>query len=107
MPDVSANVIVALPSTNVAEEEGTFTNLRGRVQQYRQARQGPGMAHPVWWSVGDVLVFLGERAGYTVSSEAFAALAAARPEFAGLSYETLGARGQLLVTGAQPAETAR
>jgi NADH-quinone oxidoreductase subunit G len=39
MPDVSANVIVALPSTNVAEEEGTFTNLRGRVQQYR---------HRVW-----------------------------------------------------------
>jgi NADH-quinone oxidoreductase subunit G len=96
MPEVVTNAIVALPSTNVAEEDGTFTNLRGRVQLYRQARAAPGMARPVWWSGGDLLVFLGERAGYYLASEAFAALAAQQPDFSGLTYESLGFKGQML-----------
>jgi hypothetical protein len=50
----------------------------------------------VWWSGGDLLVFLGERAGYYIASEAFAALAAQQPEFAGMSYDSLGFRGQVL-----------
>jgi len=66
------------------------------VQQYRQARAAPGMSRPVWWSGGDLLVFLGERAGYYIASEAFAALAAQQPEFAGMSYESLGFKGQAL-----------
>ncbi len=96
MPELVTNAIVALPSTNMAEEDGTFTNLRGRVQQYRQARAAPGMSRPVWWSAGDLLVFLGERAGYYIASEAFAALAAQQPEFAGMSYESLGFKGQVI-----------
>ncbi|HEY7896026.1 MAG TPA: molybdopterin-dependent oxidoreductase [Gemmatimonadaceae bacterium] len=96
MPELVTNAIIALPSTNVAEEDGTFTNLRGRVQQYRQARSAPGMSRPVWWSVGDLLTFLGERAGYYLASEAFAALAAQHPEFAGMTYDSLGLKGQAL-----------
>jgi len=34
---------------NMVEEEGTFTNLRGRVQRFLQARAAPGMARPSWW----------------------------------------------------------
>jgi hypothetical protein len=41
-------------------------------------------------------MFLGERAGYYLASEAFAALAAQQPEFSGLTYESLGFKGQLL-----------
>ena len=100
MPELVPNAIVALPSTNVAEEDGTFTNLRGRVQQYRQARSAPGMARPVWWAAGDVLTFLGERAGYYLASEAFAALAAQQPAFAGMSYDSLGLKGQALAGAA-------
>src|ERR671934_263577 len=88
-----------LPIANFAEEEGTFTNLRGRVQRFLQAKAAPGSARPVWWAVAGLLAFLGEGTSFFLASEVFAALAAARPEFAGLSYESLGLRGQLL-TGA-------
>jgi NADH-quinone oxidoreductase subunit G len=84
---------VVLPISNFAEEEGTFTNLRGRVQRYLQAKAAPGLARPAWYVLSDLLGALGEPAGYLLPAEVFAALAAARPEFAGLSYETLGLRG--------------
>ena len=38
---------------------------------------------------------VGGRAGYMLASDAFAALAASHPEFAGLSYETLGLKGRM------------
>ena len=85
----------------MAEEEGTFTNLRGRVQRYLQANAAPGMARPAWWILGDLLTQLGEPTNYFVASDAFAALAAARGEFAGMSYDTLGLKGQLM--SGQPA----
>jgi NADH-quinone oxidoreductase subunit G len=107
LPEAARNAIVVLPITNVAEEEGTFTNLRGRVQRYMQAKAAPGMARPAWWSVGDVLAFLGEPASYFLASDVFAALAAARSEFAGMSYDTLGLKGQLIAGAAEPAEAAR
>jgi NADH-quinone oxidoreductase subunit G len=91
--------IVVFPTTNVAEEEGTFVNLRGRVQRYLQARAAPGMARPVWWAVADLLAFLGESASYFTASEAFAAMAAARGEFGGMSYDSLGLSGRA-VSGA-------
>ena len=84
---------VILPLTNVAEEEGTFTNLRGRVQRYLQAKAPYGMARPGWWAVSDLLAAMGERSSFFLASEVFAALAAARPEFEGLTYDTLGLRG--------------
>jgi NADH-quinone oxidoreductase subunit G len=105
-PEAARQAIVALPSTNMAEEEGTFTNIRGRVQRYQQARSGPGMSHPVWWALGDLLTFLGEGAGHQTAPEAFAALAASRPEFSGMSYESIGVKGQMMATGSEPARTA-
>jgi len=94
LPDAARQAIVALPATNVVEEEGTFTNLRHRVQRYSQARAGAGMSRPVWWSVGDLLAFLGEPGGFLLASQVFADLAAGRPEFAGMSYDSLGFHGQ-------------
>lgn len=106
LPEVARRAIVVLPTTNMTEEEGTFTNLRGRVQRYQQARAAPGMSHPLWWAVGDLLTFLGEGAGHFMASEAFAALAAARPEFAGMTYETIGLKGQMMTGASEPARTA-
>jgi len=105
LPAWAARADVVLPITNFAEEEGTFTNLRGRVQRYLQAKAAPGVARPAWYVLTDLLAALGERAGYLLPSEVFAALAVARPEFAGLSYETLGLRG-LPVPAEQMAESA-
>jgi NADH-quinone oxidoreductase subunit G len=95
-PDDARAAAIALPTSTMAEEEGTFTNLRGRVQRYFQANAAPGMSRPAWWILGDLLTQLGETTSFFVASEAFAALATAQPEFAGMSYDTLGTRGQLM-----------
>jgi predicted molibdopterin-dependent oxidoreductase YjgC len=84
---------VVLPITNFAEEEGTFTNLRGRVQRFMQAKATEGLSRPGWFVVSDLLGALGESTGYFLPSEVFDALASAQPEFAGMSYDTLGLRG--------------
>jgi NADH-quinone oxidoreductase subunit G len=101
IPDTARAAAIALPSSTMSEEEGTFTNLRGRVQRYFQANAAPGMSRPAWWILADLLTQLGEPTNMFVASEAFAALAAARPEFAGMSYDTLGPKGALM--SAQPA----
>lgn len=84
---------VVLPITNTLEEEGTFTNLRGRVQRFMQARTAPGLARPAWFVLADLLSASGEAAGYFTPSDVFAALAGSRSEYSGLSYEVLGLQG--------------
>jgi NADH dehydrogenase/NADH:ubiquinone oxidoreductase subunit G len=62
LPGGLTNVAAVLPITNFAEEEGTFTNLRGRVQRFLQARAAPGLARPSWFVLSDLLGSLGEAA---------------------------------------------
>ena len=100
--DVAA---VVLPTTNFSEEEGTFTNLRGRVQRYMQAKAAPAFARPGFMVLSDLLSALGDKGGYFLASDAFAALASAQREFAGMSYDTLGLRGAVLA-GEPPAPKA-
>ncbi len=89
---------VVLPIANFVEEEGTFTNLRGRVQRFMQAKAAPGFARPSWYVLSDLLAALGARTNYMLASDVFAALAAAHPEFAGMSYDVLGARGRVVAS---------
>jgi len=84
---------VVLPVANMTEEEGTFTNLRGRVQRFMQAKAAPGFARPSWWVLSDLLAALGEPTNYFVASDVFAALAKDSAPFAGLSYDSLGVKG--------------
>ncbi len=93
----------ALPVANVAECEGTLTNLRGRVQRHLQARPAPGMARPAWSALSDILMALGEEAGYLTAEEAFAAMAAAVPAFAGMTYASIGLRGAVVAGSAEGA----
>src|SRR5919204_312128 len=79
-----------LPIANFAEEEGTFTNLRGRVQRFLQAKAAPGSARPTFHVLADLLAALGTPGNYFVASDVFAALAAANPAFAGMTYASLG-----------------
>ena len=77
---------VVLPIANFAEEEGTFTNLRGRVQRFLQAKAAPGLARPSWFVLGDLLARDGRADGLLHRRPtSFDALAAAQPAFAGLS----------------------
>ena len=85
----------------MAEEDGTFTNLRGRVQRFMQAKAAPGFARPSWYVMSDLLSAIGVRTNHVLASDVFKALAASRPEFAGLSYDRLGMKGgELATTGA-------
>ncbi len=95
----AANVV--LPIANFTEEEGTFTNLRGRVQRFLQAKAAPGFARPSWYVLSDLLGEMGVKTNYSLASEVFRAMAAARSEFAGMSYDTLALRGR--VVSGQPA----
>ncbi len=90
-PSVNADVI--LPIANFAEEEGTFTNLRGRVQRFLQAKAAPGMARPSWYVLADLCQAVGLAGDYYLASDVFEAMAASTPKFSGLSYDTLGLRG--------------
>jgi NADH-quinone oxidoreductase subunit G len=85
---------VVLPIANFTEEEGTFTNLRGRVQRFMQAKAAPGFARPSWFVLADLLNALGVRNNHSLASDVFSALAGARPEFAGMSYDTLALKGK-------------
>ena len=93
MPAAVTNAAVVLPIATFAEEEGTFTNLRGRVQRFLQAKQAPGLARPSWYALADLLTALGDTAGYHTASAAFDALAKGEAPFAGLSYDGLALKG--------------
>ncbi|MDB4875412.1 MAG: hypothetical protein JWM41_1858 [Gemmatimonadetes bacterium] len=87
---------VVLPIANFVEEEGTFTNIRGRVQRFMQAKAAPGFARPSWFVLSDLLTAVGVRTKHMLASDVFGALATARPEFAGLSYDTLALKGKTI-----------
>ncbi len=107
MPANLPKADIVLPIANVVEEEGTLTNLRGRVQRFLQAKAAPGMARPSWYALADLLNAMGEPANYFVAADVFQALAAAEPAFAGLSYDAIGLRGLPVVDAARFAEAAR
>jgi NADH-quinone oxidoreductase subunit G len=104
VPKSIGNPSVVLPIANFVEEEGTVTNIRGRVQRFMQAKAAPGLARPSWLVLGDLLGALGAQEQFFLPSDVFANLASSRPGFAGLSYETLGMRGLPVL---QTAEAAR
>jgi NADH-quinone oxidoreductase subunit G len=92
---------VALPIANHTEEEGTFTNLRGRVQRFLQARTAPGLARPSWYVMSDLVERLGAGEGRHMASAVFDQLAATHASFASLSYATLALRGLPVVDAAE------
>ena len=96
---------VVLPIANFAEEEGTFTNLRGRVQRFLQARAAPGFARPSWYVLSDLLRALGASVDYSLASDVFGALAVANGEFSGMSYDVLGLKGRAIASASRAEAT--
>ena len=93
LPETARNAAVVLPIANFSEEEGTVTNLRGRVQRFTQARQAPGETRPSWLVLGDLLGAMGKQSNFFLPSEVFAKLASTHKSFAGLSYDSIGFKG--------------
>jgi NADH-quinone oxidoreductase subunit G len=90
----ASKTAVVLPTANMAEEDGTFTNLRGRVQRFTQAKAPPGFARPSWWVIADLLTAIGEKTELFLARDVFAALARDVSAFSGMTYDTLGLRGR-------------
>jgi len=61
---------VVLPATNMAEEDGSFRNLRGIVQQYWQAKTPPGMARPAAWTLETLAALVERGAGARAGARA-------------------------------------
>ena len=101
LPVTATKASVVLPIANFSEEEGTVTNLRGRVQRFTQARQAPGETRPSWLVLGDLLGAMGKQASFFLPSKVFARLASINRSFAGLSYDTLGFKGLPLIDAPQ------
>jgi NADH-quinone oxidoreductase subunit G len=97
LPESAGKASVVLPIANYSEEEGTVTNLRGRVQRFTQAKQAPGEIRPSWLVLGDLLGAIGKQTNFFLPSEVFAKLASSNSSFAGLSYDSLGFKGLPLV----------
>ncbi len=98
LPEAASNASVVLPIANFSEEEGTVTNLRGRVQRFTQARQAPGETRPSWLVLGDLLGAMGNQTSFSLPSEVFVKLASSTKAFAGLSYDSIGFKGLPLAT---------
>ena len=97
-PPSACSAHALLPLTTFAEQEGSFTNLDGRVQRFSPALIPPGSARPPWFVLGALAASLdgGEMARST--AEAFAALSASSPAFAGLDFEALLEGGAMAKT---------
>lgn len=93
--------IVALPVCNFAEEDGTFTNLRGRVQRFQQAKAPPAQAHPTYRVLGELASAVGAGSYPLLASDVFATMAGSVPAFRGMTYRNLGLQGS---PAALPAE---
>jgi NADH-quinone oxidoreductase subunit G len=85
-----------LPTTTFAEAEGTFTNFEGRVQRFWPAVQPPALARPAWQILGVLLAGLDDGTAPATASDAFLRLGDWHPEYSGLSYDLIGARGALM-----------
>jgi len=87
-----------LPITTFAEQEGSFTNVQGRVQRFWTGIRSPGSARPGWFILGALLAELTETEAPASADQAFARAAEGIPEFGEINYRDMGTRGALVKT---------
>ena len=89
--DSSGWVTTMVPASDLLEQEGTLTNLEGRVQRVRAAaKTPPGVADGYAWAAE-----LAKRLGVDLPLDppaAFADMAERRPAFTGMSWSAIGER---------------
>ncbi|HEY2637559.1 MAG TPA: molybdopterin dinucleotide binding domain-containing protein, partial [Solirubrobacteraceae bacterium] len=84
---------IVFPAQSYAEKEGTLVHPDGRVQRLRQAIGNPRETRGEWQVLGDVAARVGLDLEVRTASMASAQLMAAVPFYAGLSLDSIGARG--------------
>ena len=93
---VQGNAHFVLPITTHAEQEGTFTNLNGRVQRFWPGLQAPGAARPAWLVLGALAAEKGHGIAAGTAAEAFTGFVAKHGAYSGLDYDTIGTRGAVI-----------
>ncbi|WP_236683826.1 molybdopterin oxidoreductase family protein [Demequina flava] len=91
---------VILPVTQWAEEDGTMTNLEGRIIRRRAAVAAPGQAQSELWILRELAARLGAPTGFStdpgeVFMELTRASAGGKADYAGVTYERLDAGEEL------------
>jgi len=87
------NADFVLPSTTFTEQEGSYTNVQGRIQRFWQGTRAPGAARPGWMVLGALLAELTGGDAPVRAHEAFARVAERVSEFSGITYRDMGTRG--------------
>jgi NADH-quinone oxidoreductase subunit G len=93
----------SLALAHAAEQDGSWTNVQGRVQRLNRALAPLGDSQPGWALAGALGALLGHAAPAGDAQSWFAALAANTPAFAGLSLDGLGAQGAMPAAAAAQA----
>ncbi len=84
---------VVLPVASVAERNGTYTNVEGRVQRFRKAYDPPGGARHEWRIAAQLAARLGSPMHYADSLEVLADIAANVPLYRRCEPDALGDEG--------------
>jgi NADH-quinone oxidoreductase subunit G len=84
---------VIFPAESHAEKSGTVTHPDGRVQRLRIAIANPGEVRPGWEVLSELARRYGTELGVTTVGQAFAELAAAVPQYAGLGFDEIPGHG--------------
>jgi predicted molibdopterin-dependent oxidoreductase YjgC len=86
-----ANVVI--PGAAWAEKDGTFVNVKGRVQRIRRAVRPPRQCRPEIETLQEMLIALGERKEIRGAEDVFLEAARQMPALNGLDYATIGDLG--------------
>jgi formate dehydrogenase major subunit len=86
---------VVLPATCYAEKDGTQTNTERRVQKWREAQKGPGIAKHDWQIIAELAAEMGhaDKFPWKNASEVFDEMAALTPQYSGMDYDRIDAQG--------------
>ncbi len=101
----AAQADVVLPAAAFAERDGTFTNLKRRVQRLGRAVTPPGDARPDWRAVQEAAKTMGADWSYQDPASIWQEIAQAVPSYAGISFDALGSRFPELTTTSQAHHT--
>ena len=80
---------IVLPTTQFAEEDGTLTNLEGRVLRRRKALEPPGDARADLWIINQLARGLGLDWNYSHPSEVFEEMRRCMDSIAGITWDRL------------------
>lgn len=86
---------VVLPSATFAEQDGTLTNLEGRIQRLHQAIPPFKLARSGWSIINNVAQRMGAAWSYPTAAAVMAEIAAVIPAYAGANYDQLQVTGHV------------